>query len=124
MLLDADTLPHTCSIRSISYARDSDEGEPRIGGDYPTATNRLTDQPCWVQTASRSAVRDYQRRDQRLTHTVYFGEDVALTVGEEIKPDSPAFTTKVLRVLDYGECTAGLSVGWKAECEQKEDSVT
>lgn len=127
-LLDADTLPHECTIRTLSHARGDAEDENPIGGDVPSTTNRVTSQPCWVQNATRDARIDFQRRDQRLTHTVFFGEDVACEVDEEIVPadglnDCP-FAGKVLKVLDYGECTAGLAVGWKAICEQKEDSAT
>lgn len=124
MLLDAATLPHTCTIRGLTYARDVDEDFPNIGGDSPTPSNRLTSQECWVQPASREEISEFRRRDMRLTHTVFFGEDVACSENEEIVPDNGPAANTVCKVLAYGECTAGLEVGWKAHVEQKRDSRT
>lgn len=117
-LLDTDTLPHACTIRALSYAQDS------LGGDSPSTTNRLTSQKCWIQPASRGTIIAYQRKDQTVTHDVYFGEDVACQVGEEIVASDGPFSGKILVVRHYVETTAGMSVGWRAVCEQKEDSRT
>jgi hypothetical protein len=109
-------LPHLCDIHKSYWVRDD------LVAQYDDPTTFLTAEPCWVQPASQSEVYQYGRRDQVVTHTVYFNRNVGIRPGYIIYPTDGSITCPfdgaTLEVRAYNETTAGLGVLWKAMVEE------
>lgn len=113
-----DELPHRCSIAQSRYVPDDIAGEY----DDPEDVAGQDDVACWCQPASKTTVTEFQRRSQRVTHTVYFRGNPGIDVGYILTPaDGPQvdcpWAGATLEVKAVDETTAGLGLLWGAVCE-------
>ena len=113
-----DNLPHRCSIRQSAHVPDD------LNADYddPVDVDGQDDVACWVQPAGKNEVSRFQRRDQNVTHTVFFRTNPNIRPGYILVPangivDCP-FAGATLEVKAVNETTAGLGVLWAAICEE------
>lgn len=112
-----ENLPHRADITKSVPVQDD------LGGDLEEQEDFLLDEPCWVQPASDREVNLFQRRDQNVTHSVYFRGNPGIRPGYVITPKDGAvvscpFAGATLEVKSVNETTAGLGVLWKAMCEE------
>ena len=112
-----DRLPHRCTIRLSLPLQDD------ILGDVDETQLVDSDVACWVQPASDREITLYQRRDQVVTHKVYFKGNPGLRPGYIIIPaDGPEiacpFAGANLEVRSANEATAGLGVLWRIMAEE------
>lgn len=111
-----EQFPHRCTIYDTTVAG------TKLGGSTETPVAVATDVPCWVQTASTGEKTDYHRRQQVVTHRVYFPADRSLSEDQTLvitDGETPALG-KTLTVKDYAEASAGMGDVWKAMVEQEE----
>lgn len=109
-----DELPHTCSLARVSYTQTA------LGGDTEVqAAAYAADEPCWLQPANSSEIREYQKRDQRVTHKLYFNRNPGFQLGDALTMGaaSSQYAGEVLTIRDFKEATAGLGILWKVMCE-------
>lgn len=113
-----DNLPHRCSIRQSAHVPDD------IAADYddPEEVSGQDDVACWIQPAGKNTVLEFQRRSQRVTHTVYFRGNPGVGPGYSIvAADGPQVSCpwagQTLEVKAADETTAGLGLLWGAACE-------
>jgi hypothetical protein len=112
-----DNLPHLCDITKSIPVRDE------YNADIDEPEDFLLNEPCWVQPASDREINIFQRRDQVVTHTVYFRGNPGIRPGYIITPKDGAylacpFAGATLEVKSANETTAGLGLLWKAMCEE------
>lgn len=107
-----DNLPHRCAVYESYHLGDE------IGADRDDAEQTTTNLPCWVQPASDREISQFLRRDQVVTHTIYFRGNPGLRPGFTIIPSNGPFSGARLEVRSANETTAGLGVLWKATCEE------
>lgn len=112
-----ENLPHLADIYVLKPVQDE------IGGDHEEAQLSESDVACWVQPASDREITQFQRRDQNVTHSVYFQGNPGLRPGYVIVPKDGAqascpFAGATLEVKSANETTAGLGVLWKVMCEE------
>lgn len=75
---------------------------------------------CWVQNAGRNDVIEYGKRDQRVTHKVFFNGDPALRVGDRLTITSgPSHVGADLKFLAISDRSAGLGVLWGGMFEEE-----
>lgn len=111
MLLDE--LPHRVTWSRRVYTDDGD-------ADVPSLVTQGSDIHAWVQNASRAEVRDFQVRDQDVTHMVYFREVQTMRPGDEIFATSgPSFVGVVLTFVAASDRSAGLGFLWGAVFTEK-----
>lgn len=77
---------------------------------------------CLVQTPSAEESTKYATRGMRLTHWVFFAQDVGLDTGKRLKwtvrANAALSAPMFLRVLDYyAEGRPGADMLWVADCE-------
>lgn len=111
-----DQLPHRCDIsRSVTV----EDGE---GGDYDAPETVESGRACWVQPASDSEINVFQRREQRVSHKVYFRGNPGIAPGYILTPaDGIAacpFAGATLEVKSVNEATVGTGILWRAMCEE------
>lgn len=108
MLLDE--FPHTCTIYRPTYS----QGE--LGGDVPTLVEHATAVDCWIQPARASTITEYRRRDQIVSHSIYFANDPGLEVGDWIEPETGSFREgKLMKFVDNSGAGAGLIELYRAD---------
>lgn len=111
-----ENLPHSCDVKKSVPVQDD------LGGDLEELQAFLTNQECWVQPASDREITQFQRRDQNVTHSVYFHGNPGIRPGYVVEPKDGAiacpFAGASLEVRSVNEATAGLGVLWKAMCEE------
>lgn len=110
-----DNLPHTCDIYESAWVPDEFAG---ASYDDPGAVE--SDRACWVQPASDRDIKLFQRRDQIITHSVYFKGNPNLRPGYIVMPTSGPFTGATLDVKSCNECTAGTGLLWRAMVEEQQ----
>ena len=111
MLLDE--LPHRVTWSRRIYTDDGD-------ADVPSLIAEGSAVEAWVQNASRAEVRDFQVRDQSVSHVVYFREAQTMRPGDEIVVSSgPSFIGLVLTFIAASDRSAGLGVLWGAMFDEK-----
>lgn len=107
-----DELPHLATIKESAWIPDE------FAADMDEPESVETDRACWVQPASDREITQFQRRDQSITHTVYFRGNPSLRPGFVIYPTSGPFSGATLEVKSCNECTAGTGLLWKATCDE------
>lgn len=125
-----ENLPHSCTIQKSAYVPDdiaADYDDPdtlREDGTYAhTSESDAQEIACWVQPASKNEINRFQRREQNVTHTVYFRGDPGVKPGYVILPNNNGlidcpFAGKTLEVKAEQETTAGLGLLWGVVCEE------
>lgn len=112
-----DRLPHLCDIYESIPIQDE------LIGDRDEPSKVSSNVACWVQPASDNQQVIHQRRDQYVTHKVYFRGNPNLRPGYIIVPKDGAdvscpFAGANLKVLSGNEATAGLSILWRIMAEE------
>ena len=112
-----DNLIHTCRIKQSAHVVDD------IAADYddPIIVNEDEDDEvvdCWIQSLGNSEIIQYQRRDQRVTHTVFFRGNPNVRPGYIIIPASGPFEGATMEVRSATECTAGTGLLWEVIVEE------
>jgi len=107
-----DSLPHLCTIKQSAWVQDDN------GADYDNPEIVEEGAACWVQPASDRQITEFQKRDQNVTHQVYFNTNKRLKPGHFLLPTTGPFAGAYLEVKSYNETTAGLGVLFKAMCEE------
>lgn len=111
-----DNLPHKCDIYKEYNLPDD------LGGDYDDPAAVSADVVCWVQPAEASQINQFRRRDQNVTHSVYFRTNPGVRPGYIIEPKNGRITCPfagaTLEVKASKETTAGLGVLWLVICEE------
>ena len=111
-----DNLPHKCTIsRSVTV-------EDGLGGDYDDLQTVESDRACWVQPASDSEINRFQRREQNVTHKVYFRGNPSVGPGFVITPANGIatcpFAGATLEVRSAAEATAGTGLLYRVMAEE------
>ena len=113
MLLD--TMPHRCRIDRLRYDTDS------VGAavSVPKAVPGAGALECWIQNATQREIIDFDKRDQAVTHKVYFPTEPPLRVGDTITPTTAPSDVlgKTLKFQARADRSAGLGFLWGAMCE-------
>lgn len=104
-------LPHTVDITHKRATRD------RYGGTKDAESPAESDVPAWVQPASGATILQYERRDQSVSHTVYFKEDKRLQPRHSL-----LWEGKTLRVVAFRNATSGMDIFWRADCLEDQNS--
>lgn len=73
-----DELPHTGTHTRPQYTQDE------LGGTLQNQTTVSTGIECWVQNASQREVAEYQKKDQEISHKVFFDTKHDLRPGDEL----------------------------------------
>lgn len=73
-----DNLPHTCTHTRPQYTQDD------LGATLQNQTTVTSGIECWVQNASQREVEEYQKRDQEISHKVFFRTKPDIRPGDEI----------------------------------------
>jgi len=109
-----DNLPHTVTHRRPSYARDE------YGGNLETTTNVATGVSAWVQMASANQISEFAKRDQLISHTVYFESDPGLRPGDSIIVSAgPSFVGVEMEYVAGTDYSAGLGVLYGAAFQEE-----
>jgi len=108
-----NNFPHTCKQKRKRLVR-----QP-LGGSLESDVTITRDLRCWVQNASSSDVAEFQKRDQDVTHKVFFTQDHSLRPEDVLVPDNGPFADKRLIVRASTERSAGTSIVWAAYCEEQ-----
>lgn len=113
-----DNLPHTARIDRFSNANDS------LGANLPTAVEIESGVRCWVQNASMGEIEAYQKRDQQVTHKVFFTAKPPLRVGDQLTitategPDSDIVGVE-LKFQALTDRSAGCGILYAAMCQEE-----
>ena|SRR3990167_5313364 len=107
-----ENLPHLCDITQSAWLPD----EFAADRDEPEAVS--TDTACWVQPASNNEVNIFQRREQKVTHKVYFLGNPGVKPGYILTPTTGPFVGKTLEVKSEAECTAGTGLLYRVMVEE------
>jgi hypothetical protein len=116
-----DNLTSECSVKRPRYAHDS------LGGDKPTYDTLTTELACWPQPASQSEITEFAKRDEHITHKVYFAGKPSFTynsathnlqVGDILVMTSGEFSGSEFEYRSADDASAGLGVLFKAMCEK------
>jgi hypothetical protein len=117
-----DNMPGECSVKRPVYALD------KYGGDAPTYLTVKTGLACWPQPASASQILEFAKRDQQITHSVFFpggqpswtynGESQSLQPGDVISMTDGAFDGQEFEFKSGDDSSAGLAVVWRAMVEK------
>lgn len=109
-----DSLPHTVSLYRPTTVRDG------IGGDREgTAVTIKSSASAWVQNASRQQINDFDKRDELVSHNVFFTTEYSLRPGDYIYVDSgPSFVDKRLDYVAQSERSAGLGKLFGVICNE------
>lgn len=110
-----DNMPHECRIDRLRYVTDSVAGSMEV----PVAVPGGTGLACWVQNASQSEINEFQKRDQLVTHGVFFPVLPPLRVGDEITITvaQAGVLGQVLKFQAFADRSAGLGLLFKAMCQ-------
>jgi hypothetical protein len=109
-----DNLPHTCDLfRTGVVADDTGSGDH----EQVDATAYIADEPCWVQPASAAEIIHFQRRDQIVTHKVYFNRDPGVRLTDKLDVTSGPYDGSRLTIRTHADSGAGLGLLWKVMAE-------
>lgn len=109
-----DQMPHRIRHDRPTYERDD------LLGDTQTLVQQAANVKSWVQNASMVEINEFQRRNERVTHKVFFPADPGLQVGDILTVTSgPSFVGIVLKFQADSDRSAGLGVLYAAMCEEE-----
>ncbi len=111
-----DNLPHTATAYKRTRTQDS------MGGSKDSlGTALFTGTSCWRQPASNSEIKEYQQRDQIVTHKVFFVADPLLDETHILVIDGD---THSVRSSSHPDSSLGLSILWKVMVRLEESTST
>ena len=100
-----DSLPHTVTHKRQKYSRDEYMGNITKTETLDTGVN------AWVQNASQREVEQYQKRDQLISHKVYYTSAPGIRPGDVIEVTAgPSFVGKTFYFESLADRSAGLGV--------------
>jgi len=109
-----ESLPHTVTHKRRKYSNDE-----YIGNKVESETI-ASGVSAWVQNASMSEVFEYQKRDQRITHKVFYSSEPSIRPGDIIEVTAgPSFVGKELNFQSMTDKSAGLGVLFRAMCDEE-----
>lgn len=110
-----DNLPHLADLKRSAVVADE------IGGDYDDPETLEENRACWVQPAGKNEIIRFQRKDEVVTHTVYFLGNPGVKPGDLVFPKDGRMACpwngQLLRVKASDETTAGTGLLWGVICE-------
>jgi hypothetical protein len=109
-------LPHTVTHYRRKYSR----------GDYLDTQiedeQQATGISAWVQNASQGEIERYQKKDESITHKVYFASDPGMRSGDVITVTAgPSFVGKTLNYRALTDRSAGLGVLFGAMFDEEDN---
>lgn len=106
-----DRLPHLAQRSRQTRSQDT------LGGDVKTYENFGEPVECWIQNVNSREVLEFAKRDQAITHKVYFADDPGLGPGDRITVLAIAqngfYQGRALNYMAGDDATAGMGVGIK-----------
>lgn len=108
-----DSFPHTVDLARVTYTADP------LGGDVPSEnpTPYAEAESAWVQPASANTIREFQQRNQQVSHTVYLRRNPGLKLDDVMTVHGGPYDGAVLAIVSFNETTAGLGLAWQAICQ-------
>lgn len=107
-----ENLPHTVRHERSTYARDA------VGADTEARITITASVEAWVQNASRAEVEEFDKRDERVTHKVFFNSNPSPRVGDHfVVTAGPSHIGEDLKFQADSDRSAGLGVLFGALCE-------
>ena len=107
-----DNMPHTVRHERNTYTRDEQGAETEAPEIITAAVE------AWVQNATRSEITEFEKRDERVTHKVFFNADQDLRPGDYLVVTAgPSHVGERLKFQAYSDRSAGLGVLFGAMCE-------
>jgi hypothetical protein len=104
-------MPHRVSIWRTVRVREKNQPAARKQLQKTSGDDLL---PAWVQNASSTEVIEHQKRDQFVTHRVFFNVKPEIKKGDEVLVESgPSFVNIRIENLALTERTAGLGRTWR-----------
>jgi hypothetical protein len=116
-----DNLTSECSVKRPRYVHD------QYAGDKPTYDTLTTELACWPQPASQRDITEFAKRDEAISHKIYFagkpsftynGQTLNLEVGDILVMTSGEFSGSEFEYKSADDASAGLGVLFKAMCEK------
>ena len=102
-----DQMPHTVSHYRQKYIRDE------YMASIPEQVALESDVRAWVQNASQTEITEFQKRDQLITHKVYYTGDPGIRPGDQIVVTAgPSFIGRTFDFQSQVDRSAGLGVLW------------
>ena len=118
---DGSGFPHEVSIYRVVLSQGA------MGGDSEAlaASPYSADTPAWIQPSNANTIKEYAKRDQRVTHDVYFLSDPGLKLTDVIRvvTGPAAMIGEDLTVRGFREATAGMDVATVANCENSREGL-
>lgn len=112
-----ESLPHI--VQRAHQARTQDD----IGGDVKTYVNFGEPIECWIQNVSAREITEFAKRDQAVTHKVYFAEEPGLGPGDRVIVLAIArngfYQGRELNFMAGDDATAGMGLGIKIFFDQE-----
>lgn len=106
-----DTMPHVVTHKRRRYVNDA------VGASVEIDQTLTTGNPVWIQNAGQKETVDYGKKDQTITHRVYFEDNLTLQVGDSLVVTSgPSFVGVILRIGTFTDRSAGLGELLTAMC--------
>jgi hypothetical protein len=100
-----NNLPHTVTHTRRKYLRDE------YMGNTTQIETLSTGVSAWVQNASQREIEQYQKRDELITHKVYYASDPSIRPGDRITVTAgPSFVGDVFNYESLTDRSAGLGV--------------
>lgn len=113
-----ERMPHQVRIDRFRYETDE------LGGNIETPVAIASGVEAWVQNAGMNEISEYQKRDERVTHKVFFPTEPPLRVGDRITVTATTAADGVmagleLKFLARSDRSAGLGVLYAAMCVEE-----
>lgn len=105
-------MPHTCTIYRRQWQKTTHLGHKE------SRRTLYEDEPCWVQLAGVREQKTAQKRDQIVTHSVYFTRELNLEPGDELLIAGGGFDGDELEYKASADATVGLGFFFKAMTEE------
>lgn len=102
-----DRLPHTVTHYRQKYSRDEYMGSIAEQVVLESGVRG------WVQNATQTEVNEFQKRDQSITHKIFYTADPGIRPGDQIVVTAgPSFVGKTFDFQCAVDRSAGLGVLW------------
>ena len=109
-----DNMPHTATVFSHTYTRST------TGGTRRAEVENVVGIAVWVQNASQAQIIEFAKRDQIVTHKIYYTPgDVTLKVGDTFLVTlGPSYVQTRFKHVADADRSAGLGCVRMAMVEQ------
>ena len=104
-----DTLPHLATAKRRTRTRGA-----LVGSRDSYDTVLFTDRACWRQPVSDSETLEFQKRDVKVTHKIYFNTDPGLSDTDILVIGSESHK---VRSESHPDASVGLGVLWRVMVE-------